>query len=103
MWSVGHAEAPERISSAWIDDQLTETFERVGVRKGLLESVAGIVERRWWPTDMLFDEAAALAGQHALDNAGIDARDVDLLISTSVSKHHLEPSVACAVEYHKMC
>jgi len=99
VWSVGHAEAPERISSSWIDDQLGETFERVGVRKGLLESVAGIIERRWWPEDMLFDEAAALAGTDALANAGIEPREVDLLISTSVSKHHLEPSVACAVHH----
>jgi 3-oxoacyl-[acyl-carrier-protein] synthase-3 len=48
---------------------------------------------------MLFDEAAAVAGRHALENAGIDPREVDLLISTSVSKHHLEPSVACAVHH----
>ena len=99
VWSVGHAEAPERITSSWIDDQLAETFERVGVRKGLLESVAGIVERRWWPEEMLFDQAAALAGDHALRNAGVAPSDVDLLISTSVSKHHLEPSVACAVHH----
>jgi 3-oxoacyl-[acyl-carrier-protein] synthase-3 len=99
VWGVGHAEAPERITSSWIDDQLATTFERVGVRRGLLEEVAGIVERRWWPEAMRFDEAAALAGAQALENAGVEARDVDLLISTSVSKHHLEPSVACAVHH----
>ena len=99
IWSVAHAEAPEVITSAWIDEQLAETFERCGVRPGLLESVAGIVERRWWPEAVTFDEAAALAGQRALELAGVAPSEVDMLVSTSVCKHHLEPSVACAVHH----
>lgn len=99
IWSVSHVEAPERISSAWIDEQLAETYERCGVRAGLLESVAGISARRWWSEETSFDEAAALAGARALEAAGVAPGEVDLLISTSVSKHHLEPSVACAVHH----
>jgi len=99
IWAVSHAEAPEVVTSAWIDEQLAVTYERVGVRPGLLQSVAGITARRWWPEDVSFDEAAARAGQAALDQAGVSIDDVDLLISTSVCKHHLEPSVACAVHY----
>jgi len=57
IWSVAHAEAPEVVTSAWIDEQLAETFERCGIRPGLLESVAGILERRWWPEEVTFDEA----------------------------------------------
>jgi 3-oxoacyl-[acyl-carrier-protein] synthase-3 len=92
-------EAPEVISSAWIDEQLAETFERCGIRPGLLEAVAGIVERRWWPEGVTFDEAAAMAGREAMSAANVEPSDIDLLISTSVCKHHLEPSVACAVHY----
>ena len=99
IWSVGHVEAPEVTTSAWIDEQLAETYDRVGVRPGLLESVAGIIERRWWPASVSFDEVAAMAGARALALAGVDASEVDLLISTSVCKHHLEPSVACAVHH----
>ncbi len=87
------------ITSAWIDGQLAETFDRTGIRPGLLESVAGIVERRWWPEDVTFDEAAALAGVRALELADITPSEVDMLISTSVCKHHLEPSVACSVHH----
>lgn len=100
IWSVSHAEAPERISSDWIDEQLAETYARCGIRPGLLESVAGITARRWWPADTTFDEAAAIAGHRALELAGVRPDEVDMLISTSVSKHHLEPSVACAVHHH---
>lgn len=99
IWSVGHAEAPEVVTSAWIDEQLAETYDRTGIRPGLLESVAGIVERRWWPEDVTFDEAAALAGVRALELADIAPTEVDMLISTSVCKHHLEPSVACSVHH----
>ena len=97
--AVEAVEAPEVVTSAWIDEQLAETYERVGVRPGLLTSVAGIEARRWWPADVTFDQAAARAGQKAIDAAGIDPGDIDMLISTSVCKHHLEPSVACAVHH----
>jgi 3-oxoacyl-[acyl-carrier-protein] synthase-3 len=99
IWSVSHVEAPERITSAWIDEQLAETYERCGVRPGLLAGTAGIEARRWWSPGTTFDEAAALAGARAIEEAGIAPEEIDLLISTSVSKHHLEPSVACAVHY----
>jgi 3-oxoacyl-[acyl-carrier-protein] synthase-3 len=99
IWSVAKVEAPEAVTSAWIDEQLADTYERIGVRPGLLSSIAGIDERRWWPADTCFDDAAAQAGSAALAAAGVTADEVDLLISSSVCKHHLEPSVACAVHY----
>ncbi len=95
--SVEAVEAPVVVTSDWIDEQLAETYARNEMRPGLLQSVAGIKARRWWPEDVTFDEAAAMAGQKALDAAGISPGQVGLLISTSVCKHHLEPSVACAV------
>lgn len=92
--------APHVVTSAWIDEQLADTYERCRVRPGMLERVAGIRERRWWDADTRFDEAAAKAGSRALAAAGVEAGEIDVLISTSVSKHHLEPSVASAVHHH---
>jgi 3-oxoacyl-[acyl-carrier-protein] synthase-3 len=66
----------------------------------MLERVAGIRERRWWDAETTFDEAATMAGVAALDTAGIAPGDVDVLINTSVSKHHLEPSLASAVHHN---
>jgi len=97
--SVEAVEAPEVVTSAWIDEQLAEVFARCDVRPGLLEELAGISERRWWPDEMRFDEAAALAGEKAIVAAGIDRAEIGMLISASVCKHHLEPSVACAVHH----
>ncbi len=68
--SVEAVEAPEVITSAWIDEQLAETYARTGVRPGLLSDLAGIDERRWWPDGMRFEEAAALAGRRAIEASG---------------------------------
>ena len=97
--TVNAVEAPEVVTSAWIDEQLADTYERTGLKAGTLTELAGIEERRWWPRDVAFDEAAALAGRAAIDASGIDPERIGMLISTSVCKHHLEPSVACAVHH----
>jgi 3-oxoacyl-[acyl-carrier-protein] synthase-3 len=95
--TVAAVEAPQVVTSAWIDEQLAETYERTGLSAGILADLAGIEARRWWPEGMGFDQAAALAGRKALDEAAIDPNAVGMLISTSVCKQHLEPSVACSV------
>jgi acyl-CoA:acyl-CoA alkyltransferase len=97
--AVEAVEAPEVVTSAWIDEQLADTYERTGLKAGTLSELAGIEARRWWPAEVTFDEAAAMAGQAAIDAAGIDPARIGMLISTSVCKHHLEPSVACAVHH----
>lgn len=98
--AVQAVEAPEIVTSAWIDEQLEPTYTRLGIRAGLLAELAGIVERRWWPEGVTFDEAAAKAGRAAIEASGVDPSRIGMLISTSVCKHHLEPSVACAVHHH---
>jgi 3-oxoacyl-[acyl-carrier-protein] synthase III len=97
LLTVAAVEAPVVVTSAWIDEQLADTYERTGLSAGILADLAGIEERRWWPEDVSFDQAAARAGRAALDESGIDPDAVGMLISTSVCKDHLEPSVACAV------
>jgi 3-oxoacyl-[acyl-carrier-protein] synthase-3 len=92
-------DAPQEVTSAWIDEQLAETYASCGVRPGLLEKVAGIHTRRWWPEGTTFDQVAAEAGRVALKNSGVSASDIDVLISTSVCKHHLEPSLASSVHH----
>lgn len=97
--SLAAVEAPNVVTSDWIDEQLAETYSRTGIRPGLLSTVAGIEERRWWDADVSFADAAAMAGRAAIEKAGIDPSQIGVLISTSVCKEHLEPSVACAVHH----
>ena len=89
--SVVALEAPEVVTSASFDDQLEPTLERLGLRRGMLEQVAGINERRWWPEGVTYSESAAEAGKAALDAAGISPDQIGLLIDTSVCRARLEP------------
>jgi len=95
--SVTAAEAPIVVTSAEIDAQLALAYERTGLRPGMLEGLAGISERRWWPADVTFADAAAMAGAKAIAEAGIDPSAIGLLIDTSVCRDHLEPSAAVDV------
>ena len=86
---------PGRVTtSAEIDTALAPALKRMGLPRGLLERVAGITERRNWATGESFDTAAISAGEKALAEAGVAASDIGLIINTSVTRKHLEPSVA---------
>ena len=95
--SVAAVDAPIVVTSTEIDEQLAGTYARTGLRPGMLEMLAGISERRWWPEDVTFADAAAMAGAKAIAEAGIDPSAVGLLIDTSVCRDHLEPSAAVDV------
>jgi 3-oxoacyl-[acyl-carrier-protein] synthase III len=95
--SIAHVEAPQVVTSDYFDEVLSETYERVGAQSGLLESLAGIKERRWWPEGYLYTDAAANAGAKAIDASGVRIDDIGLLIDTSVCRDRLEPSSAVTV------
>jgi 3-oxoacyl-[acyl-carrier-protein] synthase-3 len=95
--SVCGVDAPHVVISDEFDARLAPTYRRVGLRPGLLRGLAGIAERRWWPPDVTFSDSAAMAGAKALAEAGVEPGRVGLLIDTSVSRSHLEPSSAVAV------
>jgi 3-oxoacyl-[acyl-carrier-protein] synthase-3 len=94
---VAHADAPNRISSAWIEQQIAPTMERLAVQPGLLESLTGIASRGWLNEGQMPSDAATAAAEIALERAGIDRARVGILINTSVCRDYLEPSTACIV------
>ncbi len=97
--SVCGVEAPIVATSASFDARLAATYERLGLRSGMLEELAGVRERRWWPEDVSFADAAAMAGAKALAEAGITPAQIGVMINTSVSRAYLEPSTAVAVHH----
>ncbi len=97
--SIAHVDAPEVVPSDSFDERLAETYARVGAQSGLLESLAGIKERRWWPEGYTFTEAAAAAGEKALAASGVRPDEIGLLIDTSVCRDRLEPSSAVTVHH----
>jgi 3-oxoacyl-[acyl-carrier-protein] synthase III len=95
--SVRHVDAPHRVTSAEIQEQLSETMERLSVKPDLLESVVGIHERRFWDEGFQPSDAATLAAQAVLDESGIAPARIGTLINTSVCRDFVEPSTACLV------
>ena len=98
--SVCAVDAPVVVTSDDFDQQLLSTYERVGLKPGMLAKLAGIHERRWWPEGVSFTEGAATAGAKALAEAGVDPSRVGLMVNTSVSREHLEPSVAVEIHHN---
>lgn len=90
-------EAPVVVTSAEVDERLAPFYERTDGRPGLLEGLAGIRQRRQWPADVSFTDAAAMAGEKAIVASGVDRNRIGMLIDTSVCRTRLEPSSAVTV------
>src|SRR3954462_2958410 len=97
--AVQTADASQVITSDALDEQLLDTYSRVGLRPGLLERLAGIRERRWWAEGVSFVDGAATAGAKAISESGVDPAHLGVMITTSVSRRYLEPSSAVAVHH----
>ncbi len=92
-------DAPVVVTSAEMDERLAGVYARVGLRPGMMQRLAGIHERRWWNKGTSFADGAAMAGAKAMAEAGVNPGDIGLMVNTSVSRAHLEPSTAVAVHH----
>ncbi len=105
--SLAAIDAPIKMTSAEIGEMLRPVIKRLGFRPGLIEELSGINARRFWNNGTQPSDAATLAAQKAIDEAGIDKQDIGVLISTSVCRDFLEPSNACLVHgnlgLHERC
>ena len=94
---LAHVDAPHTLTTKEINERLQPTLDRLGIRTDVLGDIAGIHARRLWDNGVLASDAATMAGRKALEDAGIDATQVGLLVNTSVSRDYLEPSTASIV------
>ncbi|WP_347754719.1 3-oxoacyl-ACP synthase III [Agrococcus sp. ProA11] len=91
---------PSRVTTSIdIEERLGDALSRLRLKSGLLRRVAGVDERRNWADGESADDATVEAGRRALAEAGVDASEVGLLINTSVTRKHLEPSVAVRLHH----
>lgn len=91
---------PSRITSSDdIERRLSSALSRMRLKPGMLRRVAGVLERRNWAEGESADGATVLAAQRALAEAGVAPGEVGLIINTSVTRKHLEPSVAVRLHH----
>ncbi|GAA4834994.1 3-oxoacyl-ACP synthase III [Actinomycetospora corticicola] len=94
---LAHVDAPHVVTSTDLEDRLAGTLAKLRITPGLLEKLSGIAERRVWDDGTMPSEVAARAGEKALADSGVRRDDIGVLINTSVSRDHLEPSTASIV------
>ncbi|CAN5218591.1 3-oxoacyl-ACP synthase III [soil metagenome] len=94
---LAHVDAPHSLTSAEINARLKPTMDRLGIRTDVLGDIAGIHARRMWDSGVEASDAATMAAEKALVDAGVPRERIGLLINTSVSRDYLEPSTASIV------
>lgn len=88
---------PTVITTESLERMLARTYAGLGLRPGFLELLTGIHARRFWEDGVKPSEAATRAARRVLAQTGFDPRRIGALVSTSVCKDYLEPSVAALV------
>ena len=94
---LSHIDAPHALSSADINARLQPTMDRLGIKTDVLQDIAGIYSRRMWDDSTQASDAATMAAEKALLDAGVSRDKIGLLVNTSVSRDFLEPSTASIV------
>jgi len=78
-------------------EELEPMLERLKIPCSGVLSASGVEERRFWPKGSTIAEVGAQAAAKALQASGLEASDIGCLISTSVCKDYIEPSMASLV------
>lgn len=97
MLSVASTLPSAVVTSVEIEEGLAAAMKRARLPKGILRRVAGVIERRHWAPGENSDDATVDAGRRALAEAGVLPSQIGLMINTSVTRQHLEPSVAVRI------
>ncbi|OIO10268.1 MAG: 3-oxoacyl-ACP synthase III [Elusimicrobia bacterium CG1_02_63_36] len=95
--AIGYELGPVVVSSAEIEERLAPAYASLHIPSGQLESLTGIVERRWWEEGAPLSKGAAAAAKKALARAGVEPEAIGSLIYAGVCREQFEPATACAV------
>ena len=91
---------PNRVTSKALEDDLAGTYKRLGIPPGCIETLVGILARRFWDEGTGIADAASAAARAVYARTGRAdelMRRTGAVISTSVCKDYIEPSVAALV------
>jgi 3-oxoacyl-[acyl-carrier-protein] synthase III len=95
--SIAHELPPCVVSSQSILEQLRPSLERLRIPGDALMTTAGVVERRFWPVGTTIVESATSVARKAIEASGLRPSDIGAIISTSVCKDFIEPSMASMI------
>ncbi len=95
--SFGYEIAPIVMTSAEMERRLKDLYDALHISPGQLESLTGIVERRWWEEGYRLSDGAIAAAHRALDASNVGAEQIEVLIYSGVCREYFEPATAARV------
>ena len=95
--SIGYELAPNVVTAEDLENRLAPLYDKLHLKAGQLEQLTGIEESRYWDPVFKLSDGAVQAGRKALDQSGIPAEQIGMLIYGAVCRENLEPATACAV------
>lgn len=95
--SFGYELPSKVVTSTDIENRLEPLYDALHLRKGQLEALTGIRERRFWEPMIAMHEGATRAARKAMHTSGVPAEDIGMLIYSGVCRDYLEPATACMV------
>jgi 3-oxoacyl-[acyl-carrier-protein] synthase-3 len=97
--AFGYELPPNVVTSDDLEKRLEPLYAALHFKKGQLEALTGIRERRFWDPGFAVSQGAIMAGQKALDICGLSPKAIQMLIYGGVCRENLEPATACAVSH----
>jgi len=95
--SIGFEVAPVVVTSVELERRLEKLYSALHLSIGQLESLTGIIERRWWEEDYRLSDGAIAAAERALESSNVDASQIEVLLYGGVCREYFEPATACRV------
>lgn len=95
--AIGYELPAEVVTSAELEERLALFYRAARVPTGQIESLTGIVERRWWEPDYPVSAGATAAAIRALEGSNVSAGEIGVLIYAGVCRELFEPATACRV------
>lgn len=95
--SIAYHLPQEVVSMESTFDELEPLLDRLRIPIAGVLAASGVEERRFWPRGTTIAEVAAQAASKALQASGLQASDIGCIVSTSVCKDYIEPSMASLV------
>lgn len=94
---LGYTLPSKVVSTADVERQLEPVYKRLRLPEGRLELMTGILERRFWPSEMLPSEQSIISGEKAIKASQVAKEDIELLVHCSVCRDQMEPATACRI------
>lgn len=95
--SIAYEIPPCVVSSDSILERLSPMLERLNINASGLLQMCGVDERRFWPEGTTIVQAATRVARKAILESGVDPADIGAIVSTSVCKDYIEPSMASMI------